>query len=649
MPLATYLPTIDNRRYDDILAELRTRIPRYTPEWTDLNDNDPGITLAQLFAWLTDMLLYRLGRVPELNYLKFLELLGMELLPAEPAVVEITFPVAGTATAPTVIVPARTQVSAESTDSPAPIVFETDRALVALAAELASLQSFDGFSFRDLTEANRDASQGFQPFGPAAAKDSAFYLGFRSTGPLPRTELNLAVVVRQEGAARGVSCDALRTVPHASATIAWEYWNGTEWRALDLLKDETLALTRSGHVYLRTPAPGLIAPDVFGEVPDPRHWIRARLTSAQYERAPTLTAVRTNTIAATQAETVRDEVLGGSDGRPNQVFKVANTPVLRDTLRLEVNEGDGFVAWTRADDFFGAGPHDRHYVLDRTTGEVRFGDGVHGAIPVGNSDLPGSNVVAREYRFGGGVRGNVAPGKITTLLTSIEGIDDAGVGNLLAATSGRPEETLDEAKLRVPRAIRSRCRAVTNEDFEQLAMQSANVRRAKALPLTHPEFPGVKIPGVVTVIVVPDGEAPNPTPSEGTLRSVCAYLNQARLLTTELYVVPPRYQRVHVTAEVVAEDGADLAEVKKAIDQALTDYFHPLRGGEQGQGWPFGGDIFYSRVYGRASVSGVQRIERLVIALDGKEAPECSNLPVCDGVLLFSDGHAVTVTYDVER
>ena len=80
---------------------------------------------------------------------------------------------------------------------------------------------------------------------------------------------------------------------------------------------------------------------------------------------------------------------------------------------------------------------------------------------------------------------------------------------------------------------------------------------------------------------------------------------------------------------------------------ALTDYFHPLRGGEQGQGWPFGGDIFYSRVYGRASVPGVQRIERLLIALDGTSAPECSNLPVCDGVLLYSDGHDVTVTYDL--
>ena len=97
MPLDDYLPQIDDRRYDDIIAEVRTRIARYTPEWTpvwtDVNDSDPGITLAQVFAWLTEMLIYRMGKVPELNYLKFLQLLGIELRTAEPARTEITFPV----------------------------------------------------------------------------------------------------------------------------------------------------------------------------------------------------------------------------------------------------------------------------------------------------------------------------------------------------------------------------------------------------------------------------------------------------------------------------------------------------------------------------------------------------------------------------
>ena len=133
----------------------------------------------------------------------------------------------------------------------------------------------------------------------------------------------------------------------------------------------------------------------------------------------------------------------------------------------------------------------------------------------------------------------------------------------VSGNSGRDEETLDEAKKRAPRTIKSRCRAVSVEDFEYLAMQASTIKRAKALPLFHPDFPGIKVPGVITVIVVPDGDDPAPTPSEGTLRTVCAYLDQRRLLTTELYVIKPSYQQVEIEAEVVADDNADLATVKK--------------------------------------------------------------------------------------
>ena len=122
------------------------------------------------------------------------------------------------------------------------------------------------------------------------------------------------------------------------------------------------------------------------------------------------------------------------------------------------------------------------------------------------------------------------------------------------------------------------------------------------------------MPGVVTVIVVPDGDAPNPTPSEGTLRTVCAYLDQRRLLTTELYVIGPTYQQVEIHVEVIVNDNADLAEVNEGIDQTLLEYFHPLTGGDDGQGWPFGGTIFFSRVNQRVfTVTGVQSITRLVI------------------------------------
>lgn len=652
MPLENDIPPIDNRRYDDILSEVRTRIARYTPEWspvwTDVNDSDPGITLAQVFAWLADMLIYRLGKVPELNYIKFLQLLGIELNPAEPAMTEITFPVLESYDEPYVIVRKGTQVAAESGEGEGLVIFETERSLMALTAGLTAVQAFDGYAFANVSGQNDEATQGFEPFGPLAAVDSALMLGFKYDKDFPpHVELNLAVWVFEEASGPpAYDCGLPETAVFPSARIAWEYWNGSEWRSMGLLKDETQALTRSGHVYLRTPAKQEMQRAAIGKVPEELYWIRCRLERSGYERTPKLMAVRTNTVAASQAETIRDEVLGGSDGRPNQVFRLANTPVLRGTLVLEVDEGDGYRQWTHVDDFFGSSATDRHYVLNRTTGEIRFGDGVHGAIPVGNIENPGANVVAREYHFGGGKRGNVVAGSVNALLTSIGGIDENAVRNLRAAHSGRDEETLEEAKLRAPRSLKSKCRAVTPEDFQELATQAANIKRAKALPLSHPSFPGVKVPGVVTVVVVPDSDAPNPTPSEGTLRTVCAFLNQRRLLTAELHVVKPMYRHVEMKGQVIAENNADLAEVKQGIENMLLTYFHPLKGGEDKQGWPFGKDIYFSRVYHRVfTVPGVERVERLIIVVDGEEAPECKDVSIPEGALVYSTQHDVHVNY----
>jgi predicted phage baseplate assembly protein len=655
MSLQDNLPVIDDRRFDDIMAEVQTRIARYTPEWTpvwtDFNDNDPGITLAQLFAWLSDMLLYRMGKVPLLNYLKFLQLLGIELHPAEPAQAEITFPVVDGFAAPTVIVPSRTQVSATSNDGSAPVIFETQRALVALAARLKGLQAFDGYDYSAIHVDNDDPGAGFEPFGPQPVQESAFLLGFDYGGPFPaQQELDLAIwVFRQNNRPAPFSCNLPQTATFPSTNIAWEYWNGSAWRALTLLKDETLAFTQTGHVLLKTPTKGQMSKDTIGVEPASLYWIRACLKQSAYEQAPRLFAIRTNTVTAIQAETIRDEVVGGSSGLPNQVFTLANKPVLSDSLILQVDEGDGngFVTWKRVDDFFGSSPLDHHYLLNRTTGEIRFGSGFQGAIAVANPNNPDGNILALEYRTGGGSSGNVAAGRLQTLLTPIDGIDTSLVSNLQDAYGGRDEETLAQAQDRARRSLKSKCRAVTSEDFEVLAREAANVARARALPLFHPEFPGVQVPGVVSVIVVPDSPDAAPMPSDGMLRTVCAYLNVRRLLTTEVYVIAPTYQKIEITAEVVATDNADLAQVQEGIDTTLHTYFHPLHGGEDGQGWPFGGTIYYSRVYQQVfTVPGVERIEHLIITLDGEATPECSNVAVLEGALLTEGEFTLNVHYN---
>ena len=93
-------PQLDDRRFQDIVDEAKTLIPRYCPEWTDHNASDPGVTLIELFAWMTDLTLYRLNRVPEKNYLRFMELLGIRLKQPVAARTDITIALSAAQPAP---------------------------------------------------------------------------------------------------------------------------------------------------------------------------------------------------------------------------------------------------------------------------------------------------------------------------------------------------------------------------------------------------------------------------------------------------------------------------------------------------------------------------------------------------------------------
>lgn len=674
MPLRDAIPVLDDRRYADIVAEIRTRIPRYTPEWrpqwNDLNDSDPGMILAQTFAWLSEMLLFRMERVPELQYLKFLQLIGIELLPAKPATAEITFTVADSATTPTVPVPPRTQVSVAA-DEGEPIVFETERPLTAITAQLRAVQAYDGAVYDDVTGRNAEPSPsgpGFYPFGELPREGGALVLGFGFSDAYLATQPDVFVPVsidlaiwsmETRGATHISQCGPATTRAYAAAKLQWEGFDGTEWQTLDAINDETLAFTRSGHVVVRVPAALSLQRDYLGaydsidpvtKQPRPKlYWIRARLVRTQYERAPHLAAIRTNTVTAIQAQTVNGEVLGGTSGARHQTWQLENRPVLKDSLRIQINEGpsEAWRDWTIVDDLFGSDRDAAHLAVNWTSGEVRAGDGEHGQIPVANAASPDTNVMAVEYRFGGGKRGNVRAGEIRNLLTPVNGIDGAKTTNVFEAAGGSDEERIEDAKIRARQILKARERAVGAEDFELLAKQAGNVRRAKALPLTHPNFPGVKVPGAVTVIVVPDSTAPNPQPSAGLLRTVCAFLESRRLLTTELYVVGPRYVPVSVEATIVAADHADLGKVREQIEGVLSKYLHPLTGGDDERGWAFGGPVRYSKVIQRVfDVEGVDSVPSLVLIVDGERQAECRDVPIdtiAPHALVYPTAHQITI------
>lgn len=664
MPLAT--PNLDDRRFADLVTEARNLIPRYAPEWTDHNASDPGITLLELFAWLTETTLFRLNQVPDLHYIKFLQLLGLELTPAQPARADLTFTLART-DREYVAIPAGTQIAAGTDAAGQPILFETLDPLIALGAKLAAVQSFDGFSYSTETAKNATTGQWFHPFGAHARPGSALLLGFDSPLPFTAQTVDLACYLPSTLTPPPPhACDLdLGTLP-PPATLVWEYWDGRFWQSFTLTQDSTRAFSRSGHIVFR--GPGTAAKKTkIGQVTQDLYWFRARLEQSRYEAAPRLDRILTNTTPALQAITQRDEVLGGSNGRPGQTFRLAHAPVvLRDrpeivpgadgrritltSLRLEVAETTtaGFLPWQEVDDFLASKPDDPHYTLNRTTGEVRFGDGRHGRIPLINQDTPTVSIVARHYRYGGGPAGNVAAATITELQTTLDGIES--VTNHRPATGGAAEEPLEDAKLRAATALKNKGRAVTVEDFESLALATPGtlVRRAKALPLHHPRYTGAPIPGVITVIVVPESDTPNPLPNETTLAAVCAHLNRARLLTSEVHVVPPLYHRITVEADVVVLPDADLGQVKQAVETRLVTYFHPLHGGEQGQGWEFGRTIFYSNVYRVIlDTPGVDRIlnNQLVLYLDDTRQEFCRDVPLDAGALLYSETHRISVGY----
>jgi predicted phage baseplate assembly protein len=406
---------------------------------------------------------------------------------------------------------------------------------------------------------------------------------------------------------------------------------------------------------------GTLARATLGRVAAPRYWLRARLLRGAYQPQPRLLAVRTNTVAAIAAQTVDAEILGRATGQPDQLLRLAQSPVLAGSLELEIDEGDGPQRWAEVPDFLASGPHDMHFVLNRGNGEVRFA-GRDGRIPSPNPARP-ANVLARRYRVGGGSASNVGPAQINQLRGHLPGVDAGAVANLFSAAGGADEESLAAAQQRAARMLKAHERAVTAEDFELHALNVGAVARAKALPLAHPQFPGVPVPGAVSVVVVPQAADPGnpladpaPMPTEGLLRQVCAELDRRRLATTELSMVAPRYRQLEVQARLVAHGNADLAVLQQQAVLMLRRWFHPLIGGDlctldqPGTGWPFGGDLNHSRTVQRLMLPGVRSVEDLRFTLDGENAAECANVAIGGDALVrvAEDALQISVEYEAE-
>ena len=641
---------LDDRRFQDLVSEARTRITRACPEWTEHNVSDPGITLIELFAWMTEMTIYRLNRVPDKLHVALLDLLGIRLDGPSAATTSLRFRLADAPSEPVLIPGGATEVGTPRTANDEAVIFQVDDdfTIPATRPEAYVLQRH-GAQPKSVGTAEGEARpQGPDQlaFGTPPQVGDALYLGFED--PLDRLIVRIDV---EASPARGAGVDP------KDPPLRWEVSQGdNEWAPATVLDDSTGGFNYGdGQIELELPPRSAVAPLGGHRL----HWLRCRIADTTmagretqiYAHAPEIASITAAPVGArlpaTHAARIEREIIGASDGTPGQILPLRHHPVLKfgtgETLEVQDPESGDWARWEPRDDFVGSTEFDRHFVVDLVSGEIEFGPAIretsgrwaqYGSIPP-----KGAVLRITQYRHGGGRDGNVTADSLTILKSTIAGVDT--VTNPDAASGGVDAEIITHARQRASMEIRSRYRAVTAEDFEFLAGEaSPRVARAVCIPPRD----GGPVPLHLVPRIHPADRRlhfDELMPDEDLLSEVAEYLDDRRLIGTMVELKPCRYRGLSVVVNLQARPLADTARVEQDVAHALYTYLNPLVGGDAsgpGQGWPFGRALNQGELYGVVhAVDGVEFVRILRIYETNLETGEQSAKPAGTHIVLEPD------------
>lgn len=679
-------PALDDRSFHDLVDELIARIPAHTPDWTNPRPGDPGVTILELFAWLADTILYRANLIPERQRLVFLSLLGMPLRPAAAARGLIGISVEGPdppalSLAPyaTIAKPVPFETLSELTVVPVEGEFYSRRTLT--EDERAKLQPvIDGLrdvygmdaasepepyisspvfpgnaalpAGFDMIASTVDrclwlglfapAQQGALPEALVRAADQALASGGQDRrAPLINIGVVPAVLLRKPMPDTLEDLAARSPIPFV-CEVSRERDGKIEYLPLDILDDTTAGLTRQGVFRVALPAPELrklpandVRDDLFAGVEErpPRldepdkaarlvAWLRLRPAIA-VQTLP-LSWAGINCAEIDQRRRIVNVLLGVSNGLADQEFPLPARSVDPTSMVVEVQEAEGYRPWRRVDDLALADRDTPAFALDAEAGTIRFGDGVRGRVPGADA-----NIRLLFGRAGGGVAGNLPPGAIQKI-EAVQ-LDGSAVTRKLkvvqpvATTGGAEAETVLEAERRIPRRFRHQDRAVTADDYRVLTELTPGVAvgRVEVLPLFLPHQRRPGIPGVVTVMALPEQsrrEPPNPRPDRPFLEAIERHLKPRRPLGVELYVIGCQYVSVGLAIGITVRDGFGRDAVALALRDALRLFLWPLApGGPVGDGWPLGRQVREREIEATAArVPGVETVIGSNLFVEGK-------------------------------
>lgn len=628
MPLP--MPRLDTRKFDQLVEDGTALLPRLAPGWTDYNLHDPGITLMELLAWLVEMDMYRLDRTSQAAFRAFLRLVGIELRPPSVAESVLVFGVKDN-TQP-ISLPSIIQVANQDGS----ITFQASRTLIVSPAKLESVLSGSEDSLNDCSSQNQPSGKGIAPLGADPQPGAALYLGFDKPPTIKNTD-EVSLYVWTNSAQRDAeladhlireyeleqtamdACEYHAPCPpvdwrqHYSARTQWEYFVGAgRWNPLLDVTDETRGLTLSGAVRFKMPLdPPLSKGAVLAKAG--QYFIRCKLVSGYYECPPQIQMIAINTIPARHAQDIDvEEKQNDGNGRSGQSFQLKKVPVVPGSTRLRVQVNGQDETWQEVPNWDQVRAHDWKYVLSAESGQIFFGDGLHGRVP-----QSGGKIAVLKYRKGGGVLGNVGANTLTNYL----GSEKVEVLQPFAAFGGAQAETLIQAKGRAIEWLSEPQRAVTLADFEYLAraIPGVPVQRAQAIPNYHPALPGLPALGSLTLVVLPGCSNPIPEPGADMLRSVEGFLNPRRTLTTELHVIGPGFVTLGVRAVLHAGSDKLAGALGVEAQSSLNTFLDPQRGGTDGQGWPFGRDVYESEIMALLNaIPGVDYVDEVGLQVQSR-------------------------------
>ena len=646
-------PQIDSRTSADIAEQTRQLLCKFLGWDSKADGGEAGKALTAIFSHLCSLVVDRINRAPEKNFLAFLDLLGNTLTPATSARVPLSFTLASSA-AEGLLVPYGTKLFAPApAGASEPIPFETEEDLWLTTLALQSfLSSKDSSSYTNLTPYINNAGAPVEAIFDKS--DLTYYFGF----VLPETRklpTGLAVVIYFEIESPAYHPASITGEKDVVDTLEWEYADGpSSWHSM-YVEDQTRQLTASGKIIFEIPD-NFALQTIHADKAEPKtaitnYWLRVKAKKAYNSNAARLKWLAVNTVMATQAATVTDEIIGSSTGNPGQTMQIFRHPV-RTGQCLEVKEREAtvenqpsiqaeWIHWEEVVDFYASKPSDRHYTLDRDSGKVTFGNGQNGMIP----PVGVRNIRLQSYQYGGGSQGNAPTGTVTGFWSPIIRVDK--VTNYGPARGGSDTENYESLLERAPKVLRHRNRAVTESDYEDLAkLASTEVAVARCIPLIDLAENAYKINltdkdekagvGNVSLIIVPKTTDTKPTPSLLLVQQVKDYiLPQAPSLVT-LSVVGPLYLEVNITLMVRLTSEQLKLYVEKILESKLEEFLHPLTG-RYGMGWTFGREPHASDFYSMLNdVQGVDYVESLEIAFGSNEGIEpiraTKRFLICSGV-----------------